>query len=45
MYSPTKLLPYFTRLQTFGSPSLHWVRVVVEPASANVFTVHPVIVK
>ena len=45
MYSPTKLLPNFTRLQTFGSPSLHWVRVVVEPASANVFTVHPVIVK
>ena len=45
LYSPTKLLPNFTRLQTFGSPSLHWVRVLVEPASANVFTVHPVIVK
>ena len=45
LYSPTKLLPNFTRLQTFGSPSLHWVRVFVEPASANVFTVHPVIVK
>jgi len=45
MYSPTKLLPNFTRLQTFGSPSLHWVRVVVDPASTNVFSVHPVIVK
>jgi hypothetical protein len=45
LYSPTKLLPNFTRLQTFGSPSLHWVRVVVDPASANVFSVHPVIVK
>ena len=45
MYSPNKLLPNFTRLQTFGSPSLHWVRVVVDPASANVFSVHPVIVK
>ena len=45
LYSPTKLLPNFTRLQTFGSPSLHWVRVVVDQASANVFTVHPVIVK
>ena len=45
MYSPTKLLPNFTRLQTFGSPSLHWVRVVVDAASPNVFSVHPVIVK
>jgi len=45
LHSPTKLLPNFTRLQTFGSPSLHWVRVVVDPASANVFSVHPVIVK
>ena len=45
MYSPTKLLPNFTRLQTFGSPSLHWVRVVVDSTSANVFSVHPVIVK
>ncbi len=45
LYSPTKLLPNFTRLQTFGSPSLHWVRVAVDPASANVFTVQPVIVK
>lgn len=45
LYSPTKLLPNFTRLQTFGSPSLHWVRVTVDPASANVFTVQPVIVK
>lgn len=45
LYSPTKILPNFTRLQTFGSPSLHWVRVVVDPASANVFSVHPVMVK
>ena len=45
MYSPTKLLPNFTRLQTFGSPSLHWVRVVVDSTSVNVFSVHPVIVK
>lgn len=44
LYSPVKLLPNFTRLQTFGSPSLHWVRVTVDPASSNVFQVQPVIV-
>jgi hypothetical protein len=45
LYSPTKLLPNFTRLQTFGSPILHWVRVSVDVASAGVFTIHPVIVQ
>jgi len=45
LYSPTKVLSNLTRLQTFGSPSIHWVRVLVDPASANVFTVDPVIVK
>jgi len=32
------------RLQTFGSPSLHWVKVTVDPASANLFQIEPVIV-
>ncbi|MCX8503671.1 MAG: hypothetical protein EBU34_03680 [Alphaproteobacteria bacterium] len=45
LYSPTKVLPNLTRLQTFGSPSVHWVRVSVDPMSANVFTIDPVIVK
>jgi hypothetical protein len=45
LYSPTKLLANLTRLQTFGSPLVHWVRVTVEPRNPNVFTVHPVIVK
>lgn len=45
LYSPTKVLPNLTRLQTFGSPSIHWVRVMVDPASANVFTIEPVTVK
>ncbi len=45
LYSPTKLLPNLTRVQTFGGPSLHWVKVTVDPLSANVFTVHPVIVQ
>ena len=45
LYSPTKMLPNFTRLQTFGSPSLHWVRVTVDPRAAHLFQIAPVIVK
>jgi hypothetical protein len=45
LYSPTKLLPNLTRLQTFGSPVLHWVRVTVDATSDNVFTIQPVIVR
>jgi hypothetical protein len=45
LYSPTKMLPNLTRLQTFGSPSLHWVRVTVDAHSDNVFTVQPVVVR
>ena len=45
LYSPTKLLPNLTRVQTFGSPILHWVKVTVDPASENLFLVQPVIVR
>ena len=45
LYSPTKLLPNLTRLQTFGSPLIHWVRVTVEPKNPNVFSVQPMIVR
>lgn len=45
LYSPTKLLPNLTRLQTFGSPSIHWVHVTVDTRRPEVFTVRPVIVK
>ncbi|WP_294765845.1 hypothetical protein [uncultured Rhodoferax sp.] len=45
LYSPAKLLPNLTRLQTFGSPSLHWVKVGVEPGSAHLFNIQPVIVR
>jgi hypothetical protein len=44
LYSPSKVLANLTRLQTFGSPSLHWVRVTVDPASSNLFQVQPVMV-
>lgn len=45
LYSPAKLLPNLTRLQTFGSPSLHWVKVTVDPANAGLFGIQPVIVR
>ena len=45
LYSPTRLLPNLTRVQTFGSPSIHWVRVVVEPGTQHVFNIQPVIVQ
>ncbi|NMM05214.1 hypothetical protein [Polaromonas sp.] len=45
LYSPTKLLTNLTRLQTFGSPLIHWVRVTVDAKNANVFAIEPVIVK
>jgi hypothetical protein len=45
LYSPTRLLPNLTRLQTFGSPNIHWVKVKVDTGSSRVFTVEPVIVR
>ena len=45
LYSPSKVLPNFTRLQTFGSPILHWVKVTVDPSSEALFTVQPVMVR
>ena len=45
LYSPLKVLPNLTRLQTFGSPVLHWVKVTVNPASDALFTVEPMMVR
>jgi hypothetical protein len=28
----------FTRVETFGSPDTHWIRVSVDPNSDNVFS-------
>jgi len=38
------LIPNFTRVQTFGSPNVQWVRVTVDPKSRNLFTFEPMIV-
>jgi hypothetical protein len=45
MFDQAHMLLNFTRLETFGSPNIHWVKVTVDPASASVFQVEPVIVK
>lgn len=34
----------FTRVETFGSPDMHWVRVTVDPASPGVIRFQPEIV-
>lgn len=44
LYSPGKVLANLTRLQTFGSPVNHWVKVSVNVKSPEVFTIRPVMV-
>jgi hypothetical protein len=40
LYSPEtgRLVENFTRVEVFGDPSVHWVRVLVEPDRPGVFT-------
>ena len=38
------LIPNFTRVETFGSPNVHWVKATVDPHSRNVFRFEPMIV-
>ncbi len=38
------LIKNFTRIETFGSPNVHWVKVSVHPEGRNLFTIEPVIV-
>jgi hypothetical protein len=44
LFSQANLLKNFTRVETFGSPNLHWVKVTVDPRSRNVFSFEPMIV-
>jgi hypothetical protein len=34
----------FTRVETFGTPNMHWLRVTVNPSNPNLFEFNPVIV-
>ena len=44
LFSQANLLKNFTRVETFGSPNLHWVKVTVDSKSRNVFSFEPMIV-
>jgi len=35
----------FTRIEVFGDPDTHWVRVTVDPANPGLFTAEPAIVR
>lgn len=45
LYGPGRMLTNLTRLQGFGSPHMHWVRVKVDTRRPNVFEIEPVIVR
>jgi hypothetical protein len=45
LYSPTRILPNLTRLQTFGSPNMHWVKVNVDPKRPGLFDIEPMMVQ
>ena len=38
------LVKNFTRVETFGSPNVHWVKVSVDPTNSNVFSFEPMLV-
>jgi hypothetical protein len=44
LLNQANLLPNFTRLETFGSPNVDWVRVQVDPRSRNFFQFEPMVV-
>jgi hypothetical protein len=35
----------FTRVETFGTPDVHWVKAIIEPSDPNLFRFEPVLVK
>lgn len=36
-----RLVQHFTRVETFGYPDVHWVRVTVDPAVPGIFSIQP----
>jgi hypothetical protein len=38
------LIPNLTRVETFGSPNVHWVKATIDPRSRNLFRFEPMIV-
>ena len=44
LYDGDRLVEHFTRVESFGEDQVHWVRVVVDPASREVFSFHQEII-
>ena len=44
LIDPARMVRNITRVQTFGSPNVHWVKVYVDARSREVFTFVPMIV-
>lgn len=44
LWSPTRLIKNFTRVETFGSPHLHWIKATIDEHNPNVFIFQPVMV-
>jgi hypothetical protein len=44
LVNQANLIPNLTRVETFGSPNVHWVKVTVDPRSRNLFRFEPMIV-
>ena len=40
-----RIIDNFTRVETFGAPDSHWVRVTIDPTDPNVFRFQPEIIK
>ena len=45
LINATKMLSNLTRVQTFGSPNIHWIRASIDANSRHVFTFQPMIVE
>jgi hypothetical protein len=40
-----RTLESFTRVEAFGSPYIHWVRITVDPGDRDVFSFHPEVIR
>jgi hypothetical protein len=35
----------FTRVETFGTPDVHWVKAIIDPSDPNLFRFEPILIK
>jgi hypothetical protein len=45
LHDQAHLIKNFTRVETFGSPNVHWIKVSVNPEGRNLFTFEPMMVR